>query len=169
MSGDLRFTNVETTLGPMLLAGTDTGIAALTRGEETGAFLAALRRRFPDAEPMADDARLRRDSGWLRDYLRGRRADLPPVDLTGVRAWDARVFAAIRDVSYGETATYGEIALAIGSPGAARAVGGSLSRCPLFPAVPCHRVVLAGDGFSGWSGGDIHIKRRLLALERGAR
>jgi O6-methylguanine-DNA--protein-cysteine methyltransferase len=44
-------------------------------------------------------------------------------------------------------------------------VGGAMSRCPLFPAVPCHRVVRAADGWSGW-GGDVALKRRLLAAER---
>ena len=65
----------------------------------------------------------------------------------------------------GETVTYGEVAAMIGSPGAARAVGGAMSRCPLFPAVPCHRVVRAADGWSGW-GSDPALKRRLLAAER---
>ena len=64
----------------------------------------------------------------------------------------------------GETVTYGEVAVLIGSPGAARAVGNAMSRCPLFPAVPCHRVVRAADGWSGW-GGDDRLKRRLLAAE----
>ncbi len=64
----------------------------------------------------------------------------------------------------GETVTYGEVAALIGSPGAARAVGNAMSRCPLFPAVPCHRVVRAADGWSGW-GGDDRLKRRLLAAE----
>ena len=67
----------------------------------------------------------------------------------------------------GETVTYGEVAALIGSPGAARAVGGAMSRCPLFPAVPCHRVVRASDGWSGW-GGDDRLKRRLLRAEGSA-
>lgn len=166
MSARLAFATVETPIGPMLLAGTDAGIAALTRDTSLGTFLAALRRRFPDAEPVADAPALRRPSAWLRAYLSGRRADLPVVDLRGLAAWDARVYQAVRTIPYGETATYGEVALAIGSAGAARAVGGSLSRCPLYPAVPCHRVVLAGDGVSGWGGGDVTVKRRLLDLER---
>ena len=169
MSAQLAFATVETPIGPMLLAVTDAGIAALSGGTRLGTFLAALHRRFPDAQPVADAPALRRPSAWLRDYLNGRRADLPVVDLRGLTAWDAGVYQAVRAIPYGETATYGEVARAIGSDGAARAVGGSLSRCPLFPAVPCHRVVLAGDGFSGWGGGDITVKRRLLDLERSGR
>ena len=53
-----------------------------------------------------------------------------------------------------------------GHPGAARAAGGSMSRCPLFPVVPCHRVIHADGSIRGW-GGDLWIKRWLLDLERG--
>jgi methylated-DNA-[protein]-cysteine S-methyltransferase len=67
-------------------------------------------------------------------------------------------------VPAGETITYGEVAALVGSPGGGRAVGGAMARCPLFPAVPCHRVVRASDGWSGW-GGDVALKRRLLRGE----
>jgi methylated-DNA-[protein]-cysteine S-methyltransferase len=90
---------------------------------------------------------------------------LPPVDLRGLSAFDRAVYDVVRGVPAGDTITYGEVAALIGSPGAARAVGGAMSRCPLFPAVPCHRVVRATDGWSGW-GGDVALKRRLLRAER---
>jgi methylated-DNA-[protein]-cysteine S-methyltransferase len=90
---------------------------------------------------------------------------LPAVDLRGLSAFDARVYEVVRSVPAGETITYGEVAALAGSPGAARAVGGAMSRCPLFPAVPCHRVVRAVDGWSGWDG-DVALKRRLLRSER---
>jgi methylated-DNA-[protein]-cysteine S-methyltransferase len=83
----------------------------------------------------------------------------------GLSSFDARAYEAVRGVPAGETLTYGEVAVLIGSAGAARAVGGAMSRCPLFPAVPCHRVVRAADGWSGW-GSDPAVKRRLLAAER---
>jgi len=155
----LRFARVETSLGPMWVAETDRGVAAVERGVSLEAFLAPLRRRFPDAEPAPADL----DLAWLTDALRGGR--LPAVDLRGLSDFDARVYAAVRGVVAGETVTYGEVAAIVGSPGAARAVGGAMSRCPLFPAVPCHRVVRASDGWSGW-GGDDRLKRRLLEAER---
>ena len=93
---------------------------------------------------------------------------LPPVDLRGLSDFDARVYEVVRSVPAGETVTYGDVARLIGSPGSARAVGGAMSRCPLFPAVPCHRVVRASDGWSGW-GGDDRLKRQLLVRERSAR
>ena len=153
----LRFGRVDSPLGPIWVAETDDGLAACSRADAPDAFLAAVRRRFPGAEPHADDV----DASWL--------GGAPPrLDLTGLSAFDARVYRVVRDIPAGETLTYGEVAALIGSPGAARAVGGAMSRCPLFPAVPCHRVVRAADGWSGW-GGDVALKRRLLSAERGAR
>ena len=155
----LRFARVESALGPMWVAETDRGIAAVTRSEALDGFLEALRRRLPDAEPELGDL----SGDWLESALAG--GSLPRVDLRGLAAFDARVYEAVRSVPAGETVTYGEIAVIVGSPGAARAVGNALSRCPLFPAVPCHRVVRASDGWSGW-GGDVRLKRRLLEGER---
>ena len=155
----LRFARAETPIGPMLVAETDVGIAAVSREASPGAFLTALGRRFPHLEP--EPAELNID--WLGDALSG--GPLPSVDLRGLSSFDARVYDAVRAVPSGETVTYGEVAGLIGSPGAARAVGGAMARCPLFPAVPCHRVVRATDGWSGW-GGDHRLKRRLLHAER---
>ena len=157
----LRFARVETSIGPMLAAGTDAGIAAVGRATALEAFLQPLRRRFPAFEPVPADL----DLGWLTDALEGSAALMPPVDLSGLSAFDARVYTAVRAVPRGETVTYGEVAALVGSPRAARAVGGAMARCPLFPAVPCHRVVRAADGWSGW-GGDDRLKRRLLIAER---
>jgi len=151
----LRFARVASPLGPLWIAATDAGVTAASRSEPLEAFLAPLRRRFPGHEPVPAEL----DAGWLAG------ASLPPVDLTGLSAFDQAVYEVVRGVPPGETITYGEVAALIGSPGAARAVGGAMSRCPLFPAVPCHRVVRAADGWSGW-GGDEWLKRRLLAAER---
>lgn len=153
----LQFGRVESPLGPLWLAQTDAGIAAISSVDSLDAFLAPLRRRFRDLEPVP--AAL--EAPWLEDRL----VRLPVIDVRGLPAFDARVYAAVRNIPFGQTLTYGDVAALIGSPGAARAVGGALSRCPLFPAVPCHRVVRASDGWSGW-GGDSRLKRRLLAAEQ---
>ena len=155
----LRFARAETRLGPMWVAESDAGLAAVERDVSLEAFLAPLRRRFPRLEPVPADL----DPAWIEAALRG--GEPPPVDLRGLSRFDAAVYTAVRGIRSGETATYGEVAALIGSPGAARAVGGAMSRCPLFPAVPCHRVVRASDGWSGW-GGDDRLKRRLLDAER---
>ena len=150
----LRFGRVDGPLGPMWVAETDAGIAALSRDESPEAMLAALRRRFPGVEPIVD----RVEGAWLSG------GPAPALDATGLSPFDARVYEVVRAVRAGETVTYGEVAGLIGSPRAARAVGGAMARCPFFPAVPCHRVVRAADGWSGW-GGDDRLKRRLLNAE----
>jgi O-6-methylguanine DNA methyltransferase len=151
----LRFTRADSPLGPLWMAETDAGVAAVSRTESLEAFLAPLRRRFPDLEVVPADL----DASWLQSGAG------PELDLRGLPTFDARVYEVVRSVAAGTTITYGEVAALVGSPRAARAVGNAMARCPLFPAVPCHRVVRASDGWSGW-GGDVRLKRRLLATER---
>ena len=155
----LRFGRLESSIGPMLVAQTDAGIAAVTSSAALEPFLDALRRRFPAAELIPADL----DGAWLDRALSG--GQLPPVDLGGLATFDARVYEVVRAIPAGSTMTYGEVALLAGSPGAARAVGNAMARCPLFPAVPCQRVVRASDGWSGWGGNPL-LKRQLLERER---
>ena len=160
----VAFAQLETALGPMLAARSDLGVAALSSDPGLDAFLGPLRRRFGGPlEPNPDAlAALGRQ---LDDYLAGRRRSFAvELDLTGVAAFDRAVYRAARAIPYGATATYGELAARFGHPGAARAVGNAMARCPLFPIVPCHRVVRAADGIGGW-GGDPSVKRWLLDLE----
>lgn len=151
----LRFGRVDGPMGPMWVAETDAGVAAVSPADSPRDLLAELGRRFPGMSPVADAV----DAAWLAGGVS------PPLDLSGLSPFDARVYEVVRTVPAGETVTYGEVAALIGSPGAGRAVGGAMARCPLFPAVPCHRVVRAADGWSGW-GGDVRLKRRLLEAER---
>ena len=158
----VRFGRVSTSLGPTWVAETDAGIAAASRLGPVDAFLATLRRRFVGWSIEADTL----EGSWVDVAAGG--GPLPEVDLRGLSPFDARVYRAVRKIPTGSTLTYGEVARAVGSPGAARAVGGAMARCPLFPAVPCHRVVRASDGWSGW-GADPSLKRRLLRSERHGR
>jgi O-6-methylguanine DNA methyltransferase len=159
MTERLTLSPIETSLGPMLVVSSPRGVVAV--GRDLATVSVDVRERLPGAElvPGADA-----HAAWLVDWADGLRRDLPPVDLRGIAAFDAAVYAAVRDIGWGERATYGDVAVAIGRPGAARAVGGAMGRCPLFPAVPCHRVVRAADGWSGW-GDDDAVKRRLLDRE----
>jgi methylated-DNA-[protein]-cysteine S-methyltransferase len=100
-------------------------------------------------------------AGELRD-LRAVALDDDRVDEFG-----RRVYAATREVGPGETATYGEIARAIGEPGAARAVGAALGANPFPILVPCHRILAASGALHGFSApGGIVTKRRMLEIER---
>lgn len=78
-----------------------------------------------------------------------------------------RVWQALRDIPYGRTASYGQIATALGNPKACRAVGLANGRNPISIVVPCHRVIGAAGGLVGYGGG-LDRKRRLLALEAAA-
>ena len=101
--------------------------------------------------------------------LAGEPRDLREVvlDEDGIDPFRRRVYAATRAVGPGSTATYGEIARAIGDPGAARAVGAALGSNPFPIVVPCHRVLAAGGALHGFSApGGLATKRRMLELER---
>src|SRR5262249_5527235 len=101
--------------------------------------------------------------------LDGERLDLADIalDQDGVDEFALRVYAATRAVKPGETVTYGEIARAIGDPGAARAVGAALGRNPWPIVVPCHRVLAADGALHGFSApGGITTKRRMLEIEQ---
>lgn len=106
------------------------------------------------------------------DVLVGARPNDVPVDLRDRPDWDRRVLACVRDIPFGETASYGEVARRIGRPGAARAVGGAVGRNPITLLIPCHRVIaadgtLGGYGGDGWGGREerLAIKRGLLLRE----
>ena len=86
------------------------------------------------------------------------------VDLTGYTDFQRRVYEETRAIPPGEVRTYGEIARAIGKPGASRAVGNALGRNPACIVIPCHRVVGANGELGGFTGG-LRWKRALLQLE----
>ena len=88
------------------------------------------------------------------------------IDLAGVPAFDRRVYAVARSILPGATLTYGEVALRLGEPHAARAVGQALGANPWPIVVPCHRVLAAGGKAGGFSApGGLRTKLRLLQIE----
>ncbi len=109
-------------------------------------------------------------SQWLahlREYFAGKRQVFPlEIAWRTLSAFQRQVLQATAAIPYGETRTYGQIAAAIGKPGAARAVGRALASNPMPIVIPCHRVVSADGRLHGYSGpGGLTTKARLLALE----
>ena len=103
----------------------------------------------------------------ITDHLAGRPADLAsiPLDLSVLTPFQREVAAVLRETRPGETLSYGDVALRMGRPGAARAVGHAVKTNPLLLLVPCHRVV-ARDGEGGFSAfGSLQVKRGLRELE----
>lgn len=104
----------------------------------------------------------------VRALLAGEPRDLSDIELdeTGIPAFNRRVHALTRAIPVGQTRTYGELALALGQPGAARAVGQAEGHNPFAPIVPCHRVLAAVGGQGGFSAhGGLATKQKLLAIE----
>jgi O-6-methylguanine DNA methyltransferase len=172
---------LATPIGPLHAAATDEGIVGLELRTTDEAFAASVGARTRRATVRAADsaatpaarahlAELEREIG---EHLAGTRDafDLPVV-LEGMSDWDHRVLEGVRTIPRGATASYGEVARRIGSPGAARAVGGAVGRNPIGLLIPCHRVI-AGDGTLGGYGGSwfgsreelLGLKERLLELE----
>lgn len=113
----------------------------------------------PDGGPFAAAAR------QLREYFDGARTVFDLELSLGGTAFQRRVWAALRDIPYGQTISYGQLADRIGQPTASRAVGLANGKNPVGIIVPCHRVVGAGGGLTGYGGG-IERKRYLLAHEQ---
>ena len=100
----------------------------------------------------------------LREYFAGeRKAFALPLAPAGTE-FQKKVWAALRDIPWGETRSYGDIARAIGKPTACRAVGMANGRNPLPIFIPCHRVIGTNGSITGYSGG-LEKKRFLLRLE----
>lgn len=161
--------------GPFHLAVSDVGVVAATSGWSREGFESTLTRRFgARSTSEAAGARLASVLPVLEALLAHRTLDhlRVPVDLHDGPAFDRAVLLAVREVPWGQTASYGEIARRVGAPRAARAVGGAVGRCPIELLIPCHRVI-AADGTLGGYGGDgdmdreaaLRHKRALLLRE----
>ena len=101
----------------------------------------------------------------LNQYFSGKRRDFDlPLSYDGSE-FRVSVLDALRDIPYGETRTYAQVAEAVGSPRAYRAVGTACAENPLPIVIPCHRVVPTAGGVGSYAGGS-SMKRRLLEFER---
>ncbi|GJE27834.1 bifunctional DNA-binding transcriptional regulator/O6-methylguanine-DNA methyltransferase Ada [Methylobacterium organophilum] len=164
----IRFAVGACALGAILVAATEKGLCAILLGDDPDALVRDLQDRFPKAELTGGDADFER---WVAEVIGfveapGRGLDLP-LDIGGT-AFQQRVWAALRAIPVGRTATYAEIARAIGEPAAVRAVAMACGANTLAVAIPCHRVVRSDGALSGYRWG-VERKRDLLAREGVAR
>ena len=158
----IRWTQVATSLGPLLVAATEAGLCRIAFDED-GDALAAL---FPRATIVAGDAALAALAAEVVALVETPGRDVAlPVDVRGT-AFQEAVWQALRTIPAGETRSYAELAAAAGRPGATRAAGTACGRNPLAVLVPCHRVT-RGDGAVGGYAWGVERKRALLARERG--
>ena len=154
----MNYAVLESPIGPLLIAGDEEAIHRIS-----------FPRNGKAAEP---------ESGWtesargpvaeairqLREYFAGRRAafDLPLAPQG--TAFQKSVWRGLQRIPYGATISYGELARWVGNPKASRAVGAANGTNPLPIVIPCHRVIGANGGLTGFGGG-LPIKQALLELE----
>ena len=170
----------ETALGQTALARESQRIHALSFGHssEQAAVEAVFRALSVGAEPVGADIEVESvcpGSDELVDrlcaYALGEptRFDDLQVEESHLTPFGRQVIRACRGIACGETRTYGELARAVGRPGAARAVGSVMARNRVPLIVPCHRVVPASGGLGGFSAPQgVAMKQRLLEMEQGA-
>ncbi|MFC0080930.1 methylated-DNA--[protein]-cysteine S-methyltransferase, partial [Aciditerrimonas ferrireducens] len=153
----------ETSVGRGILFVGDRGLQGVALGAGAPEVAALDQGRVPSWVERAARAIAAQLDGAVP-----RQEDLP-LDWTVVSPFTARVLRALGQVPAGTTASYGQVAAAIGASGAARAVGRALAANPWPVLVPCHRVLRSDGQLGGYSGpGGVHLKARLLALEAGA-
>jgi methylated-DNA-[protein]-cysteine S-methyltransferase len=123
---------------------------------------------FPDTAESLPPQEIQRAIDDMIALLRGDAVDLSGIqlDMENLPDFDRRVYGATRTVPSGKTITYGDVALRLGLPGAAQAVGQALGRNPFAIVVPCHRVVASDGKVGGFSAaGGVTTKRRMLIIE----
>jgi AraC family transcriptional regulator of adaptative response/methylated-DNA-[protein]-cysteine methyltransferase len=167
-TGDyVRLAWLETPLGPMVAGADETAVRFLEFSDRRAmeAQLASLRRTSGMAIAPGDCAVLETLRAELAAYFAGTLKAFTVPTVEPGSAFQARVWKALVDIPYGQTRSYAQLAEAIGSAGAARAVGAANGLNRIAVIVPCHRVVNA-DGQLGGYGGGLWRKRALLELER---
>ena len=162
---DVGFDVVESPVGPLLVAVSDRGLASISYdAEATEDELERLARiggpRVLRSPRLVDESRRELD-----EYFAGRRRSFDlSLDLRALPPFTVSVLRELARVPYGETTTYGALAVRVGHPRAARAVGTVMNRNRIPIVLPCHRVVGASGDLVGYAGG-IRRKTTLLRLE----
>lgn len=164
---DIAYATLDSPVGALLLARTPRGLVRLAYldGAEDDVLSALASRVSPRV--LRAPKRLDEERRELEEYFRGRRTVFEfPVDWALTRGFARRVLQATARIPYGSVSSYGQIAAGAGSPRAHRAAGTALGHNPIPIVVPCHRVLHAGGGLGGYTGG-LERKRFLLGVEGG--
>jgi methylated-DNA-[protein]-cysteine S-methyltransferase len=154
---EIRYTYCDGLMGTMLLAADERGLRSIN-------FAASKRAERPLADWREDSAFFLETIRQLRAYFGGelREFDLPLAP-EGTE-FQLRVWKSLRDIPYGETMSYGQLATRLGNPKASRAVGLANGSNPIPIIIPCHRVIGSDGSLVGYGGG-LENKKILLALE----
>lgn len=162
---DVAYRTLDTPLGRLLLAATPTGLVRVAfEREDFAVVLGALAARV-SPRILRAPGRLDPAAAQLEEYFEHRRTVFDiPLDHSLSSGFRRAVQQQLPAIAYGSTATYKEVAVSVGSPGAVRAVGSACATNPLPVVVPCHRVLRSDGGLGGYIGG-LDAKTTLLDLE----
>jgi AraC family transcriptional regulator of adaptative response/methylated-DNA-[protein]-cysteine methyltransferase len=161
---EIRFAVGQTSLGAMLVASTNKGVAAIFLGDDPDALVRDLQDRFPKARLIGADRDYEGLVAQVVGFVEAPRIGLDlPLDVRGT-AFQKRVWKALQEIPAGVTVSYAEIAKRIGAPGSVRAVAGACAANKLAIAIPCHRVIRNDNSLSGYAWG-IERKRALIDRE----
>src|SRR5439155_25209499 len=161
----------DTAIGPCGVAWSERGLVAVQLpGKDRAATEKRLAAKSASAGAAAPPPKVQAVIADIQRYLAGERIDFSAVavDLAGVDDFRRKVYQTMRDIGWGATTTYGELARRLGASDweAARDVGEAMGRNPVPVVIPCHRVLAAGNKIGGFSApGGAATKQRLLALE----
>jgi methylated-DNA-[protein]-cysteine S-methyltransferase len=161
---DVGYDVVDSPVGPLLVAVSDRGLAAISYDARPEEHLERL-ARIAGPRVLRASRRIEGTQRELDEYFAGRRRvfDLP-LDLRALAPFTLSVLEELARVPYGETTTYGDLAARVGRPRAARAVGTVMNRNRIPIVLPCHRVVGSTGSLVGYAGG-LDRKTQLLELE----
>ncbi|MFZ0042241.1 MAG: methylated-DNA--[protein]-cysteine S-methyltransferase [Solirubrobacteraceae bacterium] len=166
---DVAYARLDSPVGQLLLAATPTGLARIVYLDGPAGEDAALEELANRISPrvLAAPGKLDRPRRELDEYFAGRRHGFDlQLDWELMTGFARRIMAATAAIPYGSVSTYRDVAAQAGSPRGARAAGNALGSNPLPIVLPCHRVLHAGGGLGGYTGG-LDRKRTLLAIESG--
>ncbi|HKD43470.1 MAG TPA: methylated-DNA--[protein]-cysteine S-methyltransferase [Myxococcaceae bacterium] len=161
---NLRMDEIETPIGNLRLVAAGDALCAVAFVDRWSGLEEDLRRRFAGA-PLRRERNPGGASKCLEAYFAGELLALDGLRVdTGGTPFQRKVWSALRDIGVGRTASYSEVAKAVGSPSAVRAVGAANGANPIPIVIPCHRVIGTDGSLCGYGGG-LERKRWLLSHE----
>jgi AraC family transcriptional regulator of adaptative response/methylated-DNA-[protein]-cysteine methyltransferase len=161
---DLRFAVGQSSLGAILVASSDKGVASILIGDDPDELVRDLQDRFPKARLLGGDREYESMIALVVSFVEAPRIGLNlPLDVRGT-AFQRRVWQALQAIPVGQSSSYSEIARSIGAPKSVRAVASACAANRIAVAIPCHRVVRNDGALSGYAWG-VERKRGLIARE----
>ena len=161
-SAAIRYLIVPCALGRLLVAATERGVCAVSLADKDADLVNFLHGEFPEREMTYEADSLQEWAGAVGQLVEGQRPHRAvPIDVQAT-AFQERVWGELGRIPSGDTRSYREVAVALGQPDAARAVARACATNPIALIVPCHRVIRADGGLSGYRWG---VQRKQAILE----